>query len=85
MVKQNETYEKGVPPHPARAVKILGPRSLAGFNPNPALTPKVVPMVTTINPIKKGAMLDPAPMFLLSKRAKMVPTKSAVPKTFRIN
>lgn len=78
--KGNNTHEKGVPPHPARAVKILGPRSLAGFNPNPALIPKQVPMVRTINPIKNGAMLDCAPIFLLSSNAKMVPTNNAVPK-----
>lgn len=58
-----DTYLKGVPPHPAMAVKILGPRSLAGFKPNPALIPNVVPIVKTISPIKNGAMLAPTPMF----------------------
>ena len=62
-------------------MKIRGPKSLAGFNPNPALIPKQVPMVKTINPIKKGAMFDPPKAFFLSTRAKMVPTKMAVPKT----
>ena len=70
-----------MPPHPARAVKIRGPKSRAGFNPNPALTPKHVPIVNTINPIKKGAIFDPPKAFFLSTRAKMVPTKIAVPKT----
>lgn len=72
---------KGVPPHPAMEVKILGPRSRAGFKPNPALIPKAVPMVKTNNPIKNGAMFAPTPMFLSSNKAKIVPTKSAVPKS----
>ena len=75
---------KGVPPHPAIDVKILGPRSLAGFKPNPALIPKDVPIVNTINPMRKGARLAPTPMFLSSNNAKMVPTKMAVPKSYEM-
>jgi len=63
------------------AVKIRGPRSLAGFKPNPALIPKVVPMVKTISPMRNGAIFDPTPIFFASNNAKMVPTNKAVPKT----
>ena len=72
---------KGVPPHPAIEVKILGPRSRAGLSPNPALIPKDVPMVKTMRPMRNGARLAPTPMFLSSNNAKMVPTKMAVPKS----
>ena len=71
----------GSAPQPAIAVKILGPKSLAGFKPNPAFIPNVVPMVITMRPINNGARLDPTPIFLWSKRAKIVPTNNAVPKS----
>ena len=81
MLTYQSSYVNGVPPQPAIDVKILGPRSRAGLSPNPALIPYAVPMVKTINPIRKGARFAPTPMFLSSKRAKMVPTKMAVPKS----
>ena len=57
-------YLNGVFPHPTIEIKILGPRSLAGFKPNPAFMPKVAPAVKTIKPIIKGAILAPTPIFL---------------------
>ena len=68
-------------PHPAMAVKTLGIKSLAGLTPNPALIPNEVPSVMTIRPINNGAMLEPGPIFLLSSRAKMVPTNMAVARS----
>ena len=59
-------------------MKTLGIRSRAGFTPNPALIPKDVPSVMTIRPMRRGAMFDPGPIFLLSRSAKIVPTNMAV-------
>ena len=79
----NQLYLNGFPPQPAIAVKTLGIKSLAGLTPNPAFIPKLVPRVRTIIPIKSGAKFEPGPIFLLSNNANMVPTKSAVPSSYR--
>ena len=75
------SYLKGSNPQPATDVKTLGIKSRAGLTPNPALIPKDVPRVITIRPMSNGAMFEPGPMFLLSRRAKIVPTKIAVARS----
>ena len=76
------SYLKGSNPQPATEVNTLGIKSRAGLTPNPALIPKDVPRVITIRPISRGAIFEPGPMFLLSRRAKIVPTKMAVARSY---
>lgn len=79
------TYVNTPPPHPAIAVKSLGPRSLAGLIAYPQLYPKVAPITNTTRPIMTGIEPLSGVLLLLSIMAKTQPTNRAVPNTYEIH
>jgi hypothetical protein len=68
-------------PHPCAQAKRRGPRSRAGLIAYPALTPKEIPIATTIRPTMNGAMFALAGELYSSITAKTQATSSAVPIT----
>jgi hypothetical protein len=75
------SYVNTSPPHPAMAVNILGPRSLAGLMAYPQLKPNVMPIKNTIKPMIRGAKpgLGLLPFFF-STQANISATNIAVLK-----
>ena len=75
------TYVNTCPPQPAIAVKILGPKSRAGFRAKPVLKPNVAPIVKTTSPITRGITPLGGALFFSSVMAHIHPTRSIVPNT----
>jgi hypothetical protein len=63
------SYVNTSPPHPAMAVNILGPRSLAGLMAYPQLKPNVMPIKNTIKLIIRGVLN----IFITKKDSRVCP------------
>lgn len=77
------TYLKTSNPQPAKAVKSLGLRSLAGFMAQPLFSPKEEEMTIIRRPMTMGSRPLGAPKFLESKMAKTIMRSIVVATTWR--
>lgn len=69
-------------PHPAMAVKSLGPRSLAGFMAQPLFIPKEQVITIIRSPIAIGSRPFGTLLFLVSKIANTTTRRTAVDITW---
>lgn len=76
-------YLKTSNPHPAKAVKSLGLRSLAGFMAQPLFSPKEEERTIISSPMTTGSRPLGTPKFLESKMAKTIMRRNMVDITWR--
>ena len=75
------TYEKGLSPHPAIAVTILGARSLAGLMAYAQFRPNDIPIATALSPTLSATMPGLGFRLRSSVIASTQMRRIAVPKT----